>query len=296
VRVAVTGAGGLLGGAVCQRLLEADHDVIALSGSIYSIATLRAVHWDARQDWKVTAKSLHRVDAIVHTAAYIPINHNEAEEAQICFEVNSLGTLNLLRAAELAKVKRFIYVSGSNALNPRSDFVKEFDPVGCEHSPYYLGSKILGEIYVRARIARGLSGLIIRPSSIYGPGMKVGVLCSCAERIRMGLPIELHNNGRFRADFVWRDDVAKVLCAAAVGQQVGEVNLGSGEAVSVFEAVKLILEIFNADENLINFVPNSGSSGLGFPPVDISRARSWFNFNPTSLQDGLVNWFGEQVT
>jgi nucleoside-diphosphate-sugar epimerase len=296
MKVAVTGAGGLLGGAVCRKLLESTHDVIALSGSIYSIAGLRAVRWNASQDWKETAKSLHLVDAIVHTGAHIPTNHNDDEEAQICFEVNALGTLNLLRAAELAKVQRFIYVSGSNALYSRSDFVNEFDPVGCEHSPYYLGSKILGEIYVRARIARGLSGLIIRPSSIYGPGMKVGALWSFAEKIRMGLPIELSNDGRFRADFVWRDDVAKILCDAAVGHQVGEVNLGSGESVTMFDAAKLILEIFKADENLIHFVPSSGISGLGFPPVDISRARNWFNFNPTALRDGLINWFEGQAS
>ena len=88
-----------------------------------------------------------------------------------------------------------------------------------------------------------------------------------------------------------RDDVAKVLCEAVVGQQKGEVNLGSGQATSVLDVAKLLLEIFNADPRLIeNATMGSPFASEGFSPVDITRARDWFGFHPTSLRDGLERW------
>lgn len=292
MKVAVSGAGGFLGGAVVRCLVTSRHEVVALSGSLATVVDAQVVRWDAQQDWRCTAEALRDVEVVVHAGAHIPRDHNDVSAAVKCFEVNALGTLNLLRASDLAGVRRFIYVSGSNILNPRSEFVQESDPVGCEHSPYYLGSKVLGEIYVRARMARGLDGLIVRPSSIYGPSMRAGVLCGFATRIKSGLPITLQNGGQFRADYVWYEDVAKVLSEAVTGHHKGEVNLGSGQATSVLEAAELLLEILGADASLIEHEAiGSQGGGRGFAPVDITRALNWFNFQPTSLRDGLTRWF-----
>jgi UDP-glucose 4-epimerase len=292
MRVAITGAGGLLGGAVLRCLIESGHEVVALSGSLGATTGIEVVRWNAQQDWANTAEVLRQVEVLVHAGAHIPRDHNDPAEAKRCFEVNALGTLNLLRAGERAGVRRFIYVSGANVLSPRSGFVREDDPVGCEYSPYYLGSKVLGEIYVRAQIARGLDGLIVRPASIYGPGMRTGVIWNFAERIRSGAPIYLEDNGRFRADYVWRNDVAKLLSEAVVGNHRGELNLGSGQASSILDVAQLLVEIFTADLSLIQNGPiGSQVASRSFAPVDINRAREWFSFHPTSLRDGLIRWF-----
>lgn len=289
MRVAITGAGGLLGGAVLQKVIGSGHDVVALSGSLNPMAGIKIVRWDAEQDWTYTAEALHDVEVVVHAGARIPADHADITEAARCFEVNALGTLNLLRAVENVGVKRFIYVSGTNTLIPRSEFVYEDDPVGCEHSPYYLGSKVLGEIYCRAAIARGLDGLIVRTSSIYGLGMRAGVIWKFAERIRRGEPIFLQNSGSFHADYIWSGDIATVITQAIVSHHQSVVNLGSGVASSVLDVAKLIVEIFDADPSLINFEVISDQSGhRGFEAVDITRARDWFGFSPTSLRDGLM--------
>lgn len=294
MKVAVTGAGGFLGAAVVRCMVASGREVLALSGSLDTMTGVEVVRWDATQDWLNTAEALRHVEVVVHAGAHIPRDHNDVSAAVQCFEVNALGTLNLLRASEFAGVRRFIYVSGSNVLKPRSAFVQENDPIGCEHSPYYLGSKVVGEIYVRARMARGLNGLIVRPSSIYGPGMRAGVLSNFATRIKNGLPITLQNGGQFRADYVWYEDVAKILCKAALGQQQGEVNLGSGQATSVLDVATLLLEIFGKDVSLIEYEAMDSQAGnRGFAPVDLTRASDWFDFQPTSLRDGLTRWFAQ---
>ena len=289
MRVAITGAGGLLGGAVLRKVIASGHDVVALSGSLDPMVGIEIVRWDAEQDWTYTAAALRDVEVVVHAGAYIPLNHGDVAEAARCFEANALGTLNLLRAVEYVGVRRFVYVSSANTLSPRSEFVCEDDPVGCEHSPYYLGSKVLGEIYCRAAMARGLDGLIVRASSIYGLGMRTGVIWNFAERIKRGEPICLQNGGRFHADYVWRDDVATVLTQAVVGHHQSVVNLGSAVASSVLDVAKLFVEIFDADPSLIKCeVGSDQSERRGFAAVDITRARDWFGFSPTPLRDGLM--------
>ena len=289
MRVAITGAGGLLGGALLRKVIASGHDVVALSGSLYPKVGIEIIRWIAEQDWTYTAAALHDVEVVVHAGAYIPTDHGDVAEAVRCFEANALGTLNLIRAVEYVGVRRFIYVSGTNTLNPRSDFVFEDDPVGCEHSPHYLGSKVLGEIYCRAALARGLDVLIVRASSIYGLGMKTGVILNFVESVKRGEPIWLQNGGRFQADYIWRDDVATVLTQAIVGHQQSVVNLGSGVASSVLDVAKLLVEIFDADPGLIKYeVVSDQIERRGFAAVDITRAREWYGFSPTPLRDGLM--------
>jgi UDP-glucose 4-epimerase len=293
MRIAITGAGGLLGGAVLRRLLDEGHEALALSRSLEDAIDFEVVPWDAADPWQVTAEPLRHADVLIHSAAHIPRDHRDAAEALRCIEVNAIGTLNLQRAAEHAGVGRFIYVSGANVLSPRAEMVREDDPVGCEHAPYYLGSKLLGEVYVRAALARGMDGLIVRPSSIYGPGMRTGVLQTFARSLMDGEPIRLMDGGCFRADYVWREDVASVLVAAVTGSHRGVVNLGSGQSTTVSEVAHLLCDVLGADPELIEVeAPRGATEARGFGPVDISRAGDWFDFHPKALRDGLSLWFG----
>jgi len=296
MRIAVTGAGGLLGAALAERLVSDDHDVLAMSRQPGAVKSGQGVRWDAVEEWATTAKVLRGVDVVAHLAAHIPRDHSDASEALHCVEVNALGTLQLLRAAAAAGVRRFIYVSGSNTLRPRAEKVREDDPVGCEYAPYYLGSKVLGEIYVRAADREGLACLIVRPSSIYGPGMTGGALASFASRLRAGQPIRLNNGGRFSADYVWRDDVAGILARCAVDERRGSVNIGAGRSTSLGEVAALLCEVLGADPALVTVEPSEAQApSPGFAAVDIARAREWYGFEPTLLQTGLGRWLGKDA-
>jgi nucleoside-diphosphate-sugar epimerase len=291
MRVAVTGAGGFLGEAVVRHLRNAGHRVIALSSTLSPTPHDDVRAWRAEQAWDLTAAALEGADAIIHAAAHIPHDQRDPNEARTCLEVNALGTLSLLRASEKVGVHRFILVSGANILKARVRPVHENDPIGCERAPYYLGSKLMAEIYVRSFQARGLKRLILRPSSIYGPNLKVGVLFSFAERLRAGLPIVLTDGGRHRADFIWRDDVALVIVKAIESTRSGVVNLGSGEAMSLVDVARMMCEILGASPDLIKIgSPGDGSGISGFSAVDIRRARRWFGYEPLSLRDGLRLW------
>jgi ADP-L-glycero-D-manno-heptose 6-epimerase len=245
--------------------------------------------WHAEQPCEATADLLRGTDAVIHAAAHVPPDQLDPSEARPCVEINALGTLNLLRACELARVPRFIFVSGANVLKTRARPVREDDPVGCEHAPYYLGSKLLAEVYVRA--AAGTRTLIVRPSSIYGPEQKRGVLVAFAARLRAGEPVTLRDGGRHQADFVWVEDVAAMLVAAIASSRTGVVNLGSGRARTLLEATRILQNLLHAEEELVRIEPAGSSRGIaGYPAIDIARARRWFDYKPIQLEEGLRRW------
>ncbi len=73
MRVLVTGATGLIGGAVARRLASAGHEIVGLARSDASAAQLTdqgytAVHGDLA-DAASIAEAARKVDAVVHAAS-----------------------------------------------------------------------------------------------------------------------------------------------------------------------------------------------------------------------------------
>ncbi len=280
MRVVITGARGLLGTAVMQVAPAHGLTPVAWSSSGEGVA------WHAELPWQETAQHLAGVDAVIHSAAFIPANHQDPASAERCLTVNALGTLNLLRAVEAAGVPRFVLVSGANICAPRGPLVTEDDPLGCEYSPYYLGSKVLAEVYTRAAFARGLTGMIVRPSSIFGPGMRGGMFVAFGAALAAGRPLVVRDAGAFRADYVWRDDVADVLCRAVQHPRTGVVNVGLGETFTALQVASIMAELAGAGTDAVR-VEGDPREPFGFAPLDLTRAREWFGFAPTSLRSGL---------
>lgn len=91
---------------------------------------------------------------------------------QELYDLNALGTQNIVLAAEAAGVKRIVYVSSNSpaGINPRRDQL--FDEMS-EDRPFlnYGHSKRLAEEAVRrAAAAGGIEGVVVRPPWFYGPG------------------------------------------------------------------------------------------------------------------------------
>ncbi len=106
MRVLVTGATGLIGGAVARRLASAGHEVVGLARSDASAAKLAdqgytAVHGDLA-DAASIAEAARAVDAVVHAAS--PSDQNRAAYD----EVATRAIIDALRGT----AKWFVYTSG----------------------------------------------------------------------------------------------------------------------------------------------------------------------------------------
>jgi UDP-glucose 4-epimerase len=133
--------------------------------------------------------------------------------------------------------------------------------------------------------------LIVRPSSIYGPGMKRGAIINFATQLRTHNQLVIGAEGSFQADYVWYEDVADLIVKAICSDKTGVVNVGSGEAQSLASLAYMLAEVLHANPELVRIKP-SVLDGVpaGFSAVDIRRARRWFDYRPLLLRTGLERW------
>jgi len=177
VKVLLTGAGGLIGRCLTEKLLAAGHQVRGLALDEADAARIRGtgevevVFGDVTEIEPLRAAA-QGVDAVFHAAARV----SDWGGWPLFEAVSVNGTRNMLQAAAEAGVRRFLLFS-SIAVYPR---LPPGAPPFDESSPYagldnpwgfYGRSKVLAEAEALRYQREGrLNVTIIRPVPIYGPG------------------------------------------------------------------------------------------------------------------------------
>jgi nucleoside-diphosphate-sugar epimerase len=171
MKILVTGGTGFTGKALVRRLLDANHQVIALDYQ-EGLKTDELRQWGAQvvigsvTDPAIVRHCVQEVDVVHHLAAAF----RELDVSnQYYWDVNVQGTLNMLEASLKAGVKKFVYCS-TCGVHGNVD-----NPPGGEDAPinaadYYQQTKYEAEPHVLEYNRKGLPGVILRPAAIYGPG------------------------------------------------------------------------------------------------------------------------------
>lgn len=130
------------------------------------------------------------VDCIIHSAARVHImNESSSDPLQEFRDVNTLGTLNFARQAVEAGVKRFIFISSIKVNGEATSSDKPFTSNDvCAPDDFYGKSKSEAELeLMQLSKDTGLEVVIIRPTLIYGPGVKAN-FASLLSFVSKGLP------------------------------------------------------------------------------------------------------------
>ena len=153
MKIAITGAAGMLGQALARTLSR--HSLTLLSSrdlDVTSLENVRRVVAELKPEW------------IIHAAAYTQVDQAESESFR-AYRVNALGTRNMALAA---------HESGSGLAYYSTDYVfdgtreqpyREWDPTGPIN--VYGASKLAGEFFLRSLCPRHL---IMRTSWLFGAG------------------------------------------------------------------------------------------------------------------------------
>ncbi|HEX2206309.1 MAG TPA: NAD-dependent epimerase/dehydratase family protein [Longimicrobium sp.] len=291
MRVALTGATGTIGSRLLDALRAAGHDAVALARPGAGMDALRAkgvkvAGWDLDRP-EVDPEVLRGVDAVLHLAAYIPPRMDDPAEAEPCLRRNALGTLGLLRAAREAKVRRFVYFSSGQVYQRQDRPVREDDPVyPAARAPYYLTSKLAGEVYASHLGSTGsMDVAILRVASVYGPGCH-GLVTRFLARAAAGEPIVVVNDGRYRVDLVFVDDVVDAAAKVLERRATGIFNVGSGRGAAIRDVAEIALRLSGAHPSLVHSRP--GPDDPGFSALDVGRAARELGYAPLSLEEGMA--------
>ncbi|GAA1161517.1 NAD-dependent epimerase/dehydratase family protein [Nesterenkonia sandarakina] len=165
--VLVTGASGLLGGSVAQRLSDEGYQVTVLQRGASGLTGVREVR-GSLSDPDAVARAVAGQDAVIHMAAKVSVSGRH----QDFVEVNVHGTQRLLDAAVDAGVTDFLHVSSPSVAHAGASLIGAgAGPADPEHAVgSYAQTKAAAELIAEARGARDLNVLILRPHLVWGPG------------------------------------------------------------------------------------------------------------------------------
>jgi UDP-glucose 4-epimerase len=232
--------------------------------------------------------------ALVHLAAYIPRDHDDPAAAERCWTINAGGTLRLIETAATAGIKRIVQTTSANAYAEGVELPDESAPMFPRSRSYYLGSKILQEIYATEFCrAKGIALTTLRLASVYGPGQTSGALGFMVRTALEGRPIEIIDGGQFGADMVHVDDVVQALMLAVERDRTGPVNVGSGVRTTIKMLARMIADLTGAP--VIEKPGQETAGDTGFPPLDITRLRS-LGCDPVPLPAGLAAILHQRVS
>jgi CDP-paratose 2-epimerase len=213
---------------------------------------LNFIQADVR-DFLAIRSAVKEVDVIYHLAGQVAVTSSVCDP-HLDFEINSLGTLNVLEATRLSGRKPIVVFTSTNKvygemesvatveLDTRYTYrdlphgVSESQPVDF-HSPYGC-SKGAADQYVRdyARIY-GLRTVVFRMSCIYGPRQfgteDQGWLAHFTIASETERPITIYGNGKQVRDILYIDDLVKAFRLAVdnIDITAGQVyNIGGGPA------------------------------------------------------------------
>jgi CDP-paratose 2-epimerase len=278
----ITGGAGFIGTNLADYYLSKDKRVIIFDnfcrdGAEENVRWLQRRHGKrltvVRGDIRTVSmdllKSVENVEVVFHLAAQVAVTTSVAKPRED-FEVNALGTFNILEAVRLSLSKPIVVYSSTNKVYgkmvdlevierdgrytyARVDHgISETRPIDL-YSPYGC-SKGIGDQYVidYARIY-GLKTVVFRQSCIYGPhqfGMEdQGWVAWFAIRALQQLPITIYGDGKQVRDVLYVDDLIAAYDAAvaSISNTDGQAyNIGGGPAstLSLMELINLLEQEF----------------------------------------------------
>ena len=298
--VLITGGTGLIGRCVVNMLCDA--------GAHVRIVSLDKINVDVRAEHllgDLTEFSFCReitkdMDFVFHMAGIKgSIEVTKSKPASFFVPLLMFNT-NMLEACRVNKVQKVVYTSSIGAYANAEIFVEGQNEEGTPMDMFPGWAKRMAEMQVQAyKVQYGMENIaIVRPCNVYGPGdnfdpKNAMVIPTLMWRIyNKENPVVVWGDGSAVRDFAYSRDVAEgVILALYYGTRGTYINLGSGHGVSIKELVETLHSFIN-----FNYMFDT-SKPSGFPKriMDISRARDWIGYEPTtSLSEGLNetwSWF-----
>lgn len=305
--ILVTGANGFIGHHLCQKLIENNYPVAAVSRSKSPQRLLPFLKHPGfklhtgditNKNFLDTLFNNTKIDVVFHLAIEVSSPEPQSSLMQSgVYQTNVVGTANLLKSALNNGVSGWIQSSSMSVYdfeNPEYLPVDEKHPTGPK-TAYGLTKLLADEICQYYKAQADLNCLILRYSGVFGPGKNHGVIFKIMRKIidSQLTPIEVNTNRT--SDFVYVDDVVqanilamkKLMESQKIKKQPQIFNIGSGVEIPASEIAEMIVAITKS-EIKINPTPSPNPRRFYF---DISAAKNYLNYSPKDIRQSLKDYF-----
>ncbi|MEO8548209.1 MAG: SDR family oxidoreductase [Sphingomicrobium sp.] len=302
----VTGAAGFIGSNIVETLLASGQEVVGLdnfaTGHRSNLEEVKATVGDDAwsrfalmeadiRNREACARAVDGVDFILHQGALGSVPRSMADPLN-SHDSNVTGFINMLDAARLAGVKRFVYAASSSTYGDDCNLPKREDRIGNPLSPY-AATKLINEIYA-AVYARAFDypTIGLRYFNVFGArqdpnGPYAPVIPKWLIAMTEGRPIEIYGDGKTSRDFCYVANAvqANVLAALAGDEAQNQVyNVAVGGRTSLVELFALLRDAlgrhqvhYDREQVFAEFRPGDARH----TQADISKARDLLGYAPT---------------
>jgi len=256
--VLVTGGAGFIGSHIVHKLVELGAQVTVLddlsSGNIENLKDItHKINFlcDSIVDMNACLKATKNQKVIFHLAAFISVPES-IEDPKRCHEINVDGTFNILEAARINNVKRFVFSSSAAVYGPTEHTCKENMPFDAQ-SPYGT-TKAIGELYCKQFATNfGLNTVVLRYFNVFGPrqnpnGAYAAVVAKFTDLMKKNKPVTIFGDGLQTRDFIPVADVVNANLTVAIldqSQMNGQVfNVGTGKSINLLELIDMLKKDF----------------------------------------------------
>ena len=310
----VTGAAGFIGSHVVEKLLQLNQKVVGLdnfaTGYQANLDDLQqSLSSKERRNFRFIegditskpdcARACRGVDFLLHQAALgsVPRSFTDPLATHMA---NTTGFLQILLAAQKAKVIRVVYASSSSVYGDEKTLPKKEGKTGAVLSPYAV-SKAVDELYAGV-FESGYNQEIVglRYFNVFGPrqdpnGPYAAVIPQWIIGLLKSKPTYIYGDGRTSRDFCYVENVvqANLLAATIKSASRNVYNVAVG-ARTTLNSLHKALRVLTCNDHLPEYRPLR-EGDVRHSLADISAAKCDMGFEPTHLlKEGLeltADWY-----
>lgn len=308
MKVLITGAAGFIGSSLCLKLtnsnkvigidnLSRDHNFFIkikryqlVKKNIFKFCKL-----DINDENKLNLIiKRFKPDCIIHLAASAGVRDSMDNPKKFIIN-NMVGFFNVIEAAKNNNIKKFLYASSSSVygLNQKIPFQESLK---LNFAPnIYSATKQSNEMIAKTyEYLHGYSSIGLRFFSVYGPwGRPDMAVYKFTKNILEKKKITLYNNGKFKRDFTYIDDVVESierLIKIKTNYSTTVLNIGGSKSYLVLDLIKIIEKNLNLKANIIK---KRSRGEMKATRANVNRLVKLIKFKPTTnLKKGLNEFIG----
>jgi len=319
MKIVITGGSGFIGSNAASYYLEKNANVIIFDNlsrpntakNLLWLKTLGGdltfIRGDVRKTGDIAklAPFIAKADVILHLAGQVAVTTSVVNPRED-FEINALGTLNILESMRITKSKAKLIYSSTNKVYGGMDTIEVIErktryeykkmPFGVNesqpldfHSPYGCSKGVADQYVHDYGRMYDLDTVVMRQSCIYGPrqfgvedqGWVAWFIIACI----MGKSLTIYGDGKQVRDLLFVDDLIAAYDMAIRAKDItrgGIYNIGGGKdnTISIWQEYCPILESISGKIGRVIFKKwRPGDQKIFIS--DIRKAKNEFGWEPT---------------
>ncbi len=296
-KILVTGGAGLIGSHLCEKLLNLGNEVICLD-NFFTGEKQNILHLLENPYFEVIRHDVEKpitleVDEIYNLASPASPIHYQKDPVKT-IRTNVLGAINMLDLAKKTNSKILqastSEIYGDPEIHPqKEEYNGNVNPIG-PRACYDEGKRCVETLFFDYHREYKVNIKVVRIFNTYGPKMVPNdgrVVSNFIVQALKDENITIYGDGSQTRSFCYVDDLVDGLIKMMESNEIGPINLGNPQEISILDLAKLIIRLTNSKSKIVfKKLPKDDPKKR---KPDITKAKEKLKWRPkVDIETGLI--------